>query len=316
MSQKFLSIAALVAAGCIASTANAQSAVGNGGFEVDALYDLPAPPLGNWTGFFGGPPSAMLMAIRDTTAPRTDLSALKLAITGDGNAFCGVQQPIAGIQPGVTYRMQVWARAGGPINNGVEFRIEWKNAGGGFTAGQFDLNQAIQSSLTNTYQQYTIEAVAPAGTTQATLVFAAQTFTFNPLTPVFDTTAFFDDVTFAAVALPTQAACCIPDGSCVVALVGSCPSGSTQQAAGTTCSPNNCPAPSIGACCNNATGGCLVVDQSVCVTLGANYRGNGTTCSVGQCTVTPVCRADFNGQNGVDVQDIFEFLNAWFAGCP
>jgi hypothetical protein len=28
------------------------------------------------------------------------------------------------------------------------------------------------------------------------------------------------------------------------------------------------------------------------------------------------CPADFNGQNGLTVQDIFDFLNAWFAGCP
>jgi hypothetical protein len=27
------------------------------------------------------------------------------------------------------------------------------------------------------------------------------------------------------------------------------------------------------------------------------------------------CKADFNGQNGVDLLDIFAFLNAWFAGC-
>ena len=27
-------------------------------------------------------------------------------------------------------------------------------------------------------------------------------------------------------------------------------------------------------------------------------------------------RADFNGVNGIGVQDIFDFLSAWFAGCP
>lgn len=30
----------------------------------------------------------------------------------------------------------------------------------------------------------------------------------------------------------------------------------------------------------------------------------------------PTCRADFNGANGVGVQDIFDFLAAWFAGSP
>ncbi|MBY0310486.1 MAG: hypothetical protein K2W85_00295 [Phycisphaerales bacterium] len=28
------------------------------------------------------------------------------------------------------------------------------------------------------------------------------------------------------------------------------------------------------------------------------------------------CRADFNNINGITIQDIFDFLNAWFAGCP
>jgi hypothetical protein len=37
-------------------------------------------------------------------------------------------------------------------------------------------------------------------------------------------------------------------------------------------------------------------------------------------SVTPkpvvVCRADFNGVNGLTVQDIFDYLSAWFAGNP
>lgn len=28
------------------------------------------------------------------------------------------------------------------------------------------------------------------------------------------------------------------------------------------------------------------------------------------------CRADFNNMNGITIQDVFDFLNAWFAGCP
>ena len=27
-------------------------------------------------------------------------------------------------------------------------------------------------------------------------------------------------------------------------------------------------------------------------------------------------RADFNGLGGISVQDIFDLLSAWFAGCP
>ncbi len=31
---------------------------------------------------------------------------------------------------------------------------------------------------------------------------------------------------------------------------------------------------------------------------------------------TPCCYADFNKVNGANVQDIFDFLSAWFAGSP
>jgi hypothetical protein len=31
---------------------------------------------------------------------------------------------------------------------------------------------------------------------------------------------------------------------------------------------------------------------------------------------TPVCAADFNQSGIVSVQDIFDFLAAYFAGCP
>jgi hypothetical protein len=33
-------------------------------------------------------------------------------------------------------------------------------------------------------------------------------------------------------------------------------------------------------------------------------------------TATADCRADFNHDSATNVQDIFDFLSAWFAGCP
>jgi hypothetical protein len=32
--------------------------------------------------------------------------------------------------------------------------------------------------------------------------------------------------------------------------------------------------------------------------------------------VNACCKADFDGSGQLAVQDIFDFLNAWFAGCP
>jgi hypothetical protein len=309
---KHKAAAVAVAFGCIGGAALAQTPVRNPGFEDAIIYDT-APTLGVWTAFFGGPPASMLAAAQDTTAPRNGANALFVKVAVEANSFAGVQQPINGIQPGVSYTFGIWARSAGPVNNGVEYRIEWKNAAGGFIGDQFGLTTRIDSALTPAYQQFNLTAVSPPNAASANLVIAVQSFAFNPVTPVFDTNVYFDDATFSADSLPTQAACCFPDGSCSVALLNACPAGTTQRAAGTTCSPNGCPAPMIGACCNPTTGACIVLDAAICNPLGT-FRGAGTTCSPGFCPIR--CAADFNGVDGITVNDIFDFLAAWFTGCP
>ncbi len=76
--------------------------------------------------------------------------------------------------------------------------------------------------------------------------------------------------------------------------------------------PPNAP----GACCIPSTGGCAVVSSSICTDLGGSFQGAGSTCA----TPCPVgCSADFDGVGGVDVTDLFGFLDAWFAQqgtCP
>ena len=80
------------------------------------------------------------------------------------------------------------------------------------------------------------------------------------------------------------------------------------------------------------TGTGSVVTGSTTATLtisNASYADNGSAIS---CVVTngcgskssvpaglavgPRCRADFNGSGVLNVQDIFDFVSAWFAGCP
>ena len=307
-------LTAVVLAACCSGASMAQSAVGNAGFESEMFGQAP-PAVGNWASFFGGPP--VLDASISTTAPHTGLSALHLQAMGNSNTFVGVQQPITGVQPGVSYTMKIWARAAGNINNAVEYRFEWKNAAGAFIGDQFALTTRIDATLTTSYQQFTLTSVAPAGTAGANLVLDIQTFTFNPLNPMFDTEVFIDDVQFGATPLQTQGACCFSDGTCQVALLGSCPAGGSALAAGTTCSPNNCPAPiPSGACCNTTTGACAFTLSTTCTALGGSFVGSNSTCSPNPCHATPVCRADFNGNGLLEVQDIFAFLAAWFAGCP
>jgi hypothetical protein len=50
---------------------------------------------------------------------------------------------------------------------------------------------------------------------------------------------------------------------------------------------------------------CTGAQTAFVSTPACNAVGNNTT---------PCCRADFNHINGLSVQDIFDFLNAWFAG--
>jgi hypothetical protein len=53
-----------------------------------------------------------------------------------------------------------------------------------------------------------------------------------------------------------------------------------------------------------------ILDSAVFI---ANLRtGSGTT-GTGP---SDDCRADFNGSGAANIQDIFDFLSAWFAGCP
>lgn len=63
------------------------------------------------------------------------------------------------------------------------------------------------------------------------------------------------------------------------------------------------------ACCRGST--CSVVVASQCT--GRSIAG-ATTCNAAGNAVTPCCKADFNQSQSVSVQDIFDFVNAWFAG--
>ncbi|MCC6322835.1 MAG: hypothetical protein IT438_15535 [Phycisphaerales bacterium] len=68
---------------------------------------------------------------------------------------------------------------------------------------------------------------------------------------------------------------------------------------------------SFGACCSGAV--CTVVGADGCIEANQRYAGNGTSCNAFPTTV-PCCPADFNQSGGVSVQDIFDFLSAYFVG--
>lgn len=108
----------------------------------------------------------------------------------------------------------------------------------------------------------------------------------------------------------------VPSGSCCVGSV--CSVTSSVGCAGTfttagTCSPNPCTPSVTGACC--AATACSIDTQTNCVGAGRVYRGDGVSCGeVGNPTAC--CAANFNQSGGVSVQDIFDFLGAYFEGDP
>lgn len=70
------------------------------------------------------------------------------------------------------------------------------------------------------------------------------------------------------------------------------------------------PSSSNGACCAGAT--CSATPESACTGPNQRFVGGGTTCNAPGNFITPCCTADFNQVGGITVQDIFDFLGAYF----
>lgn len=110
-----------------------------------------------------------------------------------------------------------------------------------------------------------------------------------------------------SAAFPSGACCNSTTGACTIGVASAC--AGTFLGVGTPCSPSSC----LGACCNRWTGNCVVTDSSTCASFGLRFNGIGGTCSTNACNA---CPADFNGVGGPTVQDVFDFLAAYFSGCP
>jgi hypothetical protein len=74
-------------------------------------------------------------------------------------------------------------------------------------------------------------------------------------------------------------ACCMPNGTCVLATGTRCGElGGAYSGDGTLCT-GQCPQP--GACC--VPTGCTVVSETECLALAGTYSGNGTACATANC---------------------------------
>jgi hypothetical protein len=72
-------------------------------------------------------------------------------------------------------------------------------------------------------------------------------------------------------------------------------------------------APVTGACCNGTA--CSSGTQAACQGSGGSFRGVGVACGPAG-NPTTCCPANFNQQGGVTIQDIFDFLTAFFSNDP
>ncbi len=118
--------------------------------------------------------------------------------------------------------------------------------------------------------------------------------------------------TLAVTANGVLGACCDGAGACTTTDEQRCPSSGAFNAS-ITCQPSPCTPPN-GACCRGAT--CEVVTQVACTGSNTAFVGVGSVCNTPGNPLTPCCFADFNHAGGVSVQDIFDFLAAYFNSEP
>ena len=207
-----LSLAAAFAVACVGASTAQANLLNNPGFEAPLGFDF--SDTSNWNGFFGGPPGTFLEAFNDTGAPAfAGAQALELTIDGapadDGfgnGAFVGHVQTVAGASAGDT-TFSIWARNNdSDVTGAVEVRLEYFSGGGLVGTDQINL----EGLLTDTYQLFTLNGAAPAGTDSINAVLALAAGA--GLTVPADSSVLFDNASLTVVPEPTAL--------CMAALAG------------------------------------------------------------------------------------------------
>ena len=108
--------------------------------------------------------------------------------------------------------------------------------------------------------------------------------------------------------------CCLIDGSCTPTVHSECDYGPRLWTAGASCAPNPC-APGVpGTCCRGAT--CNpAVGPAQCTTsgvaAGAFFSTAGSSCAPAPGLPAPCCHADYNKSGSINASDIFDYLRDW-----
>lgn len=122
--------------------------------------------------------------------------------------------------------------------------------------------------------------------------------------------------TCAGVVCPVPVgACCTSSGACALLNASICSLFGQWSGPGTTC-PTACLPP--GVCCRGST--CATgITATACTAaepVGASFFSGQAVCNPAGGLAAPCCLADVNKRDGVDLQDVFDYLNAWFAQNP
>ena len=257
--------------------------VSNGGFEVAGFGG--ATDSFMWSVAVSGGPGSLSQ--RDGTMPRTGGFAHHLLTFGQdgigGNAAVIQNTTTDGGMPSLQENTPVSATFRGKYTlgpGGVGFYVLRILNGGGAIVAATPLG-VINSGTSGAYQTFSTPSVmVPA--------FGA---------PPNDVYAAFIELNVAAGAFVGASAEAFIDD---VSISGTLAGGGAP----------------IGVCCRGSS--CSLTTQAACVpgAFGGAAWVAGPACNAPINQTTPCCKADFNKANGLGVQDIFDYLAAWFASDP
>lgn len=151
------------------------------------LKELPLPNPSFEEGLQGWSLSKAANASSDTAVNHTGAASLKLAADDQLHPYVAVS--VKNLQGGATYALRAWARGVKGGNTQVALKIEYYNAQGENTKGQYSQSVTLNS---DEWQQISVEPTADPDTVRASLL-------LRLMSPG---EAWFDDVTFAMTKEP------------------------------------------------------------------------------------------------------------------
>lgn len=180
-----VAVASIVFAVGQLSAQAAPVAIGNPSFET-----VPAGGVGDWNTFAGGPGAVSAQA---TIMPRTGNGHMDLQI-GGANAFAGVYQPTGlVINPGDIVTLSGYHKSlVDPFNATRELKLEWTGA------PQLRVDTLV---IPTDYTEFSLQGVAPAGTTSVTITYAISSFGAGQG----ESNVYLDDISLDVVRIPEPA---------------------------------------------------------------------------------------------------------------